>query len=155
MNNRLRNILVGFGIVMVMLQFVQPTRNLGFAEGKEDISVALNVPVEIKSFLQKSCYDCHSNATVYPWYTNIQPLGLWIQHHVDEGKQELNFSTFNLYSPKKKAHKMEEIIEMVETNEMPLNAYTWIHKEAVLNAADKSALLLWANTSFTALKAAQ
>lgn len=155
MNNRLRNILVGFGIVLVMLQFVQPSRNLGFSEGKEDISVALNVPVEIKTLLQKSCNDCHSNATVYPWYTNIQPLGLWIQHHVDEGKQELNFSAFNLYSPKKKAHKMEEIIEMVETNEMPLNTYTWIHKEAALSAEDKSALLQWAKTSFTALKVAQ
>ncbi len=155
MNKRLRNILVGFGIVIVMLQFVQPTRNLGFAEGKEDISKTVDVPLEVKSILQKSCNDCHSNATSYPWYTNIQPLGLWIQHHVDEGKQELNFSTFNLYSPKKKAHKMEELIEMVETNEMPLNSYTWIHKEAVLNESDKATLLQWAKASFTSLKAAQ
>lgn len=155
MDNRLRNILVGFGIVIVMLQFIQPTRNLGFVEGKEDISQAVNVPAEIKSILQKSCNDCHSNATVYPWYTNIQPLGLWIQHHVDEGKAELNFSTFNLYSPKKKAHKMEEFIEMVETNEMPLNSYTWIHSEATLNEVDKAALLQWAKASFAVLKAAQ
>ncbi len=155
MNKRLRNILVGFGIVIVMLQFVQPTRNLGFVEGKEDISKTVDVPLEVKSILQKSCNDCHSNATVYPWYTNIQPLGLWIQHHVDEGKQELNFSTFNLYSPKKKAHKMEELIEMVETNEMPLNSYTWIHKEAVLNEGDKAVLLQWAKATFTSLKAAQ
>jgi len=153
MNKRLKNILVGFGIVIVLLQFVQPTRNLGFAEGSEDISKSVIVPEEVKNILQKSCNDCHSNVTVYPWYTNIQPLGMWIQHHVDEGKQELNFSTFNLYSPKKKAHKMEELIEMVESNEMPLSSYTLIHKEAVLNEVDKAVLLQWAKTSFASLKA--
>jgi hypothetical protein len=67
-----------------------------------------------------------------------------MQHHVDEGKAELNFSEFNSYSAKKKAHKMEEVAEMVAEGEMPLKSYTWIHKDAVLSSDEAAALTAWA-----------
>jgi hypothetical protein len=154
MNKRLKNILVGLGVILVLLQFVQPTLNQGTVEGAEDVSKAVEVPAEVSQILQKSCNDCHSNATVYPWYTNIQPIGMWMQHHVDEGKQELNFSTFNLYSAKRKAHKMEEIVEMVETDEMPLKSYTLVHRNAVLTESEKAILMAWAKKSYATLKIA-
>lgn len=153
MKARLRNIAIAIGIILVMLQFVRPALNLGSVEGKDDISHTVAVPAEIQAIFKRSCNDCHSNSTVYPWYANVQPIGLWLQHHVDEGKAELNFSAFNLYSDKRKAHKMEEIVEMVESHEMPLNSYTWIHKEAILSTDDKIALKEWAMISFASLKA--
>lgn len=154
MKVRYRNIRIAIGIILVMLQFVPINFNLGNAEGKDDVAQTVAVPAEIQAILKRSCYDCHSNSTVYPWYANVQPIGLWLQHHVDEGKAELNFTTFNMYSAKRKAHKMQEIVEMVETHEMPLNSYTWIHKEAVLTEADKIALIQWAKISFAAIKSA-
>lgn len=154
MNKKLRNVLAGLGVILVLFQFVQPALNQGTVEGIEDISKAVDVPTEVNQILQKSCNDCHSNATVYPWYTNIQPIGLWMQHHVDEGKQELNFSTFNLYSAKRKTHKMEEIVEMVEGGEMPLPSYTFIHGNAVLSESEKATLIAWAKQSYATLKIA-
>ncbi len=133
-------ILIG---AFVMLQFVRPTRNMGEIPVNSD-SLSIQTPAEINTILQTSCYDCHSNHTYYPWYTNIQPIGLWMQHHVDEGKEELNFSIFNTYSAKRKKHKLKEIIEEVEEHEMPLSSYTMIHKETELSAEQISTLTKWA-----------
>ncbi|MES2380909.1 MAG: heme-binding domain-containing protein [Bacteroidota bacterium] len=133
-------ILIG---AFVILQFVRPARNLGETPVNGD-SLSIQTPAEINTILQTSCYDCHSNHTNYPWYTNIQPIGLWMQHHVDEGKEELNFSVFNTYSAKRKKHKLKEIMEEVEEHEMPLSSYTMIHKETELSAEQISTLTKWA-----------
>ena len=95
------------------------------------------------TILQTSCFDCHSNYTNYPWYTNIQPIGWWLNHHVDEGKEELNFSEFESYSLKRKLHKLEEIKEMVEEGEMPLSSYTLIHGDTKLSPEQKEILYTW------------
>lgn len=129
----------------ILLQFVRPTKNLGKLLVNGD-SLSIQTPAEINIILQTACYDCHSNHTNYPWYTNIQPIGLWMQHHVDEGKDELNFSIFNTYSAKRKKHKLKEIIEELEAHEMPLGSYTIIHKEAELTAEQISMLTQWATT---------
>lgn len=129
----------------ILLQFVRPTKNLGKVLVNGD-SLSIQTPAEINIILQTACYDCHSNHTNYPWYTNIQPIGLWMQHHVDEGKDELNFSIFNTYSAKRKKHKLKEITEELEAHEMPLGSYTIIHKEAELTAEQISMLTQWATT---------
>jgi hypothetical protein len=94
--------------------------------------------------LDKACNDCHSNNTKYPWYSNFQPVAWWLDHHVDEGKGEINFDEFLTYPAKKARHKMEEVNEMVKEGEMPLNSYTWVHKDAVLTQAEKLVLAEWA-----------
>jgi hypothetical protein len=133
-----------FGAVLLLLQFVQPERNVGSATGAEDISTVVAYTGDVQKTLETSCFDCHSNSTVYPWYASVQPLGLWLKHHVDEGKEELNFTTFKAYAPKRQAHKLDEVIEMLEEGEMPLPSYTLIHKNAVLSDAQKAELIAWA-----------
>ena len=91
----------------------------------------------------KDCFDCHSDVTKYPWYNNITPVNYWLADHVEEGKHELNFSKWSSYSTKRKDHKLEETIEMIENHEMPLESYTWVHKEAVLTEADILAVKDW------------
>jgi hypothetical protein len=102
------------------------------------------VSPQIANILETSCYDCHSNNTIYPWYTNIQPVGLWMQDHVNEGKDELNFSEFATYSAKRADHKMEEVVEVLQEDEMPLSSYTLIHGNAKLNDEQKRAVIDWA-----------
>jgi hypothetical protein len=121
-----KKIALVIGAVLLLLQFVQPARNLGSATGAEDISTVV------------------AYSTVYPWYASVQPLGLWLRHHVNEGKAELNFTTFKAYAPKRQAHKLDEVIEMLEEGEMPLPSYTLIHKNAVLSDAQKAELIAWA-----------
>lgn len=138
--NRIRKIGLGVVVGLVAIQFYRPAKNIS----TEISANAISAPEEVQNILKKSCNDCHSNNTVYPWYNNIQPVAGWLAHHINEGKGELNFDEFTSYSPRKQYHKLEETIEMVKENEMPLPSYTWTHKDAILTDAEKGALVEWA-----------
>lgn len=116
------------------------------------INVVDNIPNDIKKILINSCYDCHSYETKYPWYTNIAPISWWIEHHINEGRDELNFSVWDKYSYKIKDHKLEEIVEMVEEKEMPLKSYLPMHPEAKLTDSQRKILIDWANNLRNELK---
>ncbi len=137
---------IGYGLlaVLIIIQFFRPERNISEIPSENDIRVQHPLPGNVERILKRACYDCHSNNTNYPWYANIQPIGWWLQDHVDEGKRELNFSEFATYSAKKADHKLDEVIELVEEKEMPLESYTLIHKEAVLTADETETLINWA-----------
>jgi len=109
-----------------------------------DITKHFTVPDDVNQILKKACNDCHSNNTIYPWYMNIQPVGWWMADHVKDGKKELNFSEFGSYTPKRQHHKLEEVVDQVKEGEMPLDSYTWMHKEAVLTTQEKTLLVNWA-----------
>jgi len=135
--------------ILIIIQFIRPARNISSAEQVNHISKKYTVPANVNTVLEKACNDCHSNNTIYPWYTNIQPVGFWMDDHVKDGKDELNLSEFLTYSPKKARHKMEEVVDMVKEGEMPLDSYTWIHTEAKLTQEEKAALTDWASALVT------
>jgi hypothetical protein len=135
---------ISLAAVLLLLQFYRPARNQSNGTLPSDIVMAYGVPENVATVLHKACYDCHSNNTHYPWYANVQPVGMWLGHHVDEGKEELNFSEFGNFKAKRKLHKLQEIVEQIEEGEMPLSSYTIIHKEAVLTAEEKQLLTSWA-----------
>jgi hypothetical protein len=130
---------------LVIIQFIRPARNISTTESANHISKKYTVPASTNGILEKACYDCHSNNTVYPWYANIQPVGFWLDDHVKEGKGELNFSEFLTYSPKKARNKMKKVVEEVKEGGMPLDSYTWIHKNAILTQEEKTELTTWAD----------
>lgn len=138
-------------IVFIVIQFIRPEKNSGIAANANDIEHYTKVSPEVKKVLQTSCYDCHSDHTEYPWYTNIQPVGWWLNHHVEEGKAEINFSQFKKYGIRRQIRKFEEVSEMVTEGEMPLNTYLWIHGDAKINPEQKKALLDWANFNYDSL----
>ncbi len=98
-------------------------------------------PENIAATLKASCYDCHSNETVYPWYANVQPFGWFLKDHIEEGRKHLNFSTFATYLPKRQAHKLAESAEMVQNKEMPLDSYVLGHPEADLTHQQRTELV--------------
>lgn len=149
----LKKIMYGLLVVIIIMQFIRPERNISETPSANDIRVHHPLPGNVESILKRACYDCHSNNTNYPWYTNIQPIGWWMQDHVKEGKAELNFSEFAAYAPKKADHKLEEVVEMVEEKEMPLESYTLIHKDAVLTPEETQILIDWANSLRTTIQA--
>ena len=104
------------------------------------------IPDTVQKILSVACNDCHSNQTLYPWYVNIQPVGWWMQNHINDGKRHLNFSEFNSYKPEKAAHNMKETIDRVKEKDMPLNSYTWIHKNAILSEGQIQILTGWADS---------
>lgn len=130
-------------IIFVVMQFIQPKKNLAEGLGENDISIVYVMPEELHRTLIKKCYDCHSNNTQYPWYFHIQPIGWWLAAHVHDGKDELNFSEFRNYDARRAAHKLEELAEVVEDRSMPLKAYTSLHKETELTPEDEKAIKGW------------
>ena len=131
-------------LALVIIQFFRPEKNIAAAPSPTDIATKYAIPAEVKPILDKACYDCHSNNTMYPWYSNIQPVAWWLANHIKDGKRHLNFSSFTTYSYKRADHKMEEVIETVEKHEMPLPSYTWTHKDAKLTDAERATLKNWA-----------
>jgi len=139
----LRKILIGLLIVLVAIQFIRPAKNQS-GDFSKDISTVYAVPQNIHSILKEACYDCHSNYTTYPWYSKIQPVAWWMQHHVNEGKEHLNFSEFASYKLKKQSRKLGETAELVEKGEMPISSYTWMHASARLSKDQATILANWA-----------
>lgn len=137
----MKKILIGLLIILVAIQFFQIDKTNPVADENLDFLVMNNTSPEIASQIKASCYDCHSNQSVYPWYASVQPAGWWLKNHIEEGKHHLNFSEFGNYSAKKQAHKMEECYELIENGEMPLSSYTLLHKEAVLDESQQTALI--------------
>jgi len=151
----LKKILLLLLAALVVIQFFHPAKNIDSnnTAPANDISKVIPIPDNVQQILQKSCYDCHSNNTEYPWYAEVQPVAWWLNNHIQEGKREINFNEFASYRPRRQYKKLEEIIEQVKEDEMPLSSYTLIHKDAVLNKDQKLALSTWAGAAMDSMKA--
>lgn len=132
-----------FLVALVAFQFFHSEKNISGGLPAYNIAAVFTTPEEVKNILVKSCNDCHSNNTIHPWYNTIQPVAWWLNHHVEEGKQHLNFDAFASYSLRKQYHKLEETEEMIAEDEMPLFSYTLLHRDAILNDAQKQVLIDW------------
>ena len=135
------------------MQFICPAKNKTQGVNNNDISKIYAVPADVETILKTSCYDCHSNNTVYPWYAQVQPAAWWLDEHIKDGKKKLNFSEFKTYTIRRRYRKLEEINELVKYGEMPLDEYLWIHKNAKLNEQQKLVLANWVTTIRDTIKA--
>jgi hypothetical protein len=139
-------------IAIVVLQFFRPEKNIEAGVSVNHISNKFSIPADVNTILDKACNDCHTNNTRYPWYYNIQPVGIWMNNHVVDGKKSLNFSEYTNKRLRYQYHKMEEVIELVKENEMPLPSYTWTHKDAVLTQEERVKLTDWAQSIMQTLE---
>ena len=145
MKKALKIILLITAIAFITIQFFQIDKTNPAIVQANTLEASVSVPPDVALVLGRSCNDCHTNNTVYPWYANVQPFGWFLKDHIDDGKRKLNLSEFNTYTAKKKVKKLEEICEQVESAEMPLPSYLWIHRDGVLSESDRKALCAWAN----------
>lgn len=136
---------IGLGILMVLIaiQWIRTEGELLPFEASADFIVQTNAPEDIQKILKTSCYDCHSNFTKTPWYGQIAPISWYINDHINEGKEELNFNAWGTYPLKRKKHKLEECWEELEKGKMPLSAYLNLHEEAKLSDKDSKSLIAW------------
>lgn len=141
-------------VILVLFQlFPKPARNNSTPFSSSDISRKYPLPADVAAILKSSCYDCHSNNTVYPWYSNVQPVAMWLGNHIEDGKREINFSEFLATPVARQYKKMADIKEQVEGNDMPLSSYTLIHTYAKLSAAQKAVLIKWSAQVRDSIKA--
>lgn len=143
-----KKIALGVLILLVLVQFIPVDTSNPAIDKQKDFITVTKAPEEVAHILKTSCYDCHSNETAYPWYFKVAPVSWWLKHHINEGREELNFSTWADFSTKRKDKKLKESIKMVQEGEMPMGSYTLVHKEAVINEAQQKTLVDW----FTVLR---
>lgn len=133
------------GIAFIVIQFFQIDKTNPAVVTSETIAAVMPVPDNVDALIKRSCNDCHSNETKFPWYASIQPVGWWMKGHFDDGRRDLNFSQFATYQPKKQKKRLEQICDEITEGKMPLPSYLWGHSEARLSDADKKALCDWSN----------
>ena len=141
-----KRILIGIGVLLIGMQFFRINKENPVVNLEDDFITIMNPPAEVQNILKTSCYDCHSNESNYPWYTNIAPVSWWVKDHINEGREELNFSEWGTYDAKRKDHKLEECAEEVEEGEMPLAPYTITHGDAELSESQKELMEEWFNS---------
>lgn len=152
MKKFLKQFFLSLLVILVLIQFFKPERNINTTPSDKYISTAINVPENVNAIFIKSCADCHSNNTQYPWYANVQPIAWWMKGHIQDGKEELNIDSFAVYSLRRQYRKLEEIIDELTEDEMPLSSYTIIHRDAKLSKTDKEALIKWAEEARLMMK---
>ena len=130
-------LLVGF----VGIQFCAHRPQSSDTVPKTDFLLVNNTQENISALLQESCYDCHSNNTEYPWYNKVQPVAWFLEDHINEGKEELNFNEWDAYTNRRKNSKLKSINSQVKDDEMPLASYTLIHKDAKLSNSEKTLII--------------
>ncbi|MBL7955186.1 MAG: heme-binding domain-containing protein [Flavobacteriales bacterium] len=139
-----RRILYILLAIVLVAQFFQPHRGVPPIDPANDMLVMTEAPDDIRTLVQGACYDCHSYNTTYPWYSHVTPMNFWLQDHINEGREKMNFSHWNMSASQKHAH---EAGEEVQEGEMPIDSYTWIHGEARLDASQRNTLATWFNAN--------
>ena len=140
-------------LAFIIGQFIRPDFSNPPVVTSETLAASTQVPADVQRVLTRSCNDCHSNETRYPWYSKVTPFNWFLANHIEEGRSELNFSVWNTYNAKKKLRKLEELCEQVEQAAMPLPSYLWIHREAVMAEGDARLLCEWSKDESARLSA--
>ena len=149
----LKRILAVIVVILILIQFIRPEKN-NSNDNTYALATKYKIPDNVNDILSVACYDCHSNNTHYPWYSNIQPVAWWLNSHIEEGKEHLNFSEFTNRPMAYQYHKLEETAEEVEEMKMPLPSYTnlGLHAEANLSDEQRIVLVDWAKSQMQYLE---
>lgn len=138
----LKYLLIAFAIIFLVIQFIPVNRS------NPPVTGEIDSPLEVKKILQKSCFDCHSNKTNWPFYSYVAPVSWLVVKDVNEGREELNFSEWNKYNNKKQMKKIKKTYEEIAEREMPMKIYLITHPGAELTENEKQIIKDWANQKY-------
>ncbi|MEH6307187.1 heme-binding domain-containing protein [Olivibacter sp. CPCC 100613] len=127
----------------IAFQFILRTARTNSVGDTGALTKIYDVPKEVNAVLRATCFDCHSNHTDYPWYSNIQPFAKFMEGHILQGKEALNFDEFGSYSVKKQYNKLRSVENQLKDGTMPLRSYAFIHRDARLTKEEINLLINW------------
>jgi len=130
-------------VILVIMQFFRIDKTNPETSPENDFLTSVNAPQEIHNMIKTSCYDCHSNETVYPWYSNFAPVSWMLKSHINEARDNINFSEWSDFTNKSKIGIYEDCIDMIDDHDMPLASYKLMHKEARLSDNQRNELITW------------
>lgn len=130
-----------FLIVISVIQFIPVDRENKPVKKSENFVDVLRTPPKVQQLLKNACYDCHSNETVYPYYAFIAPFSWSVKHHVNEGREHLNFSEWATFNADLKKNMLVNSIDEIQQQAMPMTAYVPYHPKANLTNAQRTVLV--------------
>lgn len=136
-----KKILLGLGVILVVIQFIPVERD------NPPVTQEIDAPADVVTILETSCYDCHSNKTEWPWYSYVAPVSFLVAGDVHDGRKRVNFSEWDKYDEKKRAKKMEAMVEAIEEGGMPLPKYFITHPDAEMDSKKIKTLKDWVVSS--------
>ena len=142
------------GVLFVCSMAVHPFGSVKQAHRNGVSTDDLPIPSDVKTLLARSCTNCHSNQTTWPWYSYVAPVSWLVERDVRRGRDHMNLSQWPQYSLKRQERLLADIASVVKNREMPLPQYTLLHKEAKLSDAELDVLYRWARTERRRVKAA-
>lgn len=152
MKKIIKIVLVILIIAFVVIQFFRPERTSSFVYDENHITKKMNVPDNVQKILKRSCFDCHSNHTVWPWYSNIAPMSWLVAKDVRNGRAKMNFSEWGKIPASKREARLEAICDKIKEDEMPLPNYLLIHRDAALSQQEKDILCAWSEAELKKLE---
>jgi hypothetical protein len=135
---------LGLALLLLGVQVVRPAKSNPAVELNRTIESHTQVPPEISEVFRRACDDCHSNKTVWPWYSNVAPVSWFVIDHVNHGRRHLNFSDWASYDSEQADDLLGNIAKEVRGGSMPLTSYTLLHPEAKLSREERSMIIDWA-----------
>lgn len=141
--------------LFILLQLKRPARTNPVSEGSQSIEAHVQMTPQVKEILDRSCRDCHSNNTKWPWYTNFAPVSWFIVDDVNQGRERLNLSEWGRMDRDRQDKKLRQICDEVEDSAMPLPSYLRMHPNAKLSEQDKKTLCDWTAAERERLSAAK
>jgi len=138
-----RNLRIAFLVVFALIQFVVIDKSPIEINPEADFLMIEQAPKEVAELMQTSCYDCHSNLTTYPWYSDIAPVSWWLKGHIDNGRGKLNFSEWDSYTLEEGDSLKQLSADLIEKKWMPILTYKIMHKESRLSEDQRALLVDW------------
>ena len=138
--------------LLLIAQFKRPAKTNPVSDPSLAIEAHVQVDPNVGAILNRSCYDCHSNKTRWPWYSNVAPVSWFVIDHVNEGRHDLNFSEWGKYSRQDQKAQLGQLCELITEGWMPLTSYTPLHPSAKLSDEDKKLLCSWASAQRNAMR---
>lgn len=127
-------------IVVAVSQVFRPAKTNPKIDPKREIHSNLTVNTHVAATLARACNDCHSNRTVWPWYSHVAPASWLVVSDVNRGRKALKFSEWSTYAAEEQREHLQEICKEVTEGEMPGFSYTLMHRDAKLSKADIAAV---------------
>ena len=139
----LRWVVIVLVVCLIIAQFFGPAKTNPASDVSQTIESRLQVTPPVAAILDRSCIDCHSNKTRWPWYSSVAPVSWFVINHVIEGRQNLNFSEWGRYTERDVDGLLKQMCREVKAGAMPLSSYTPLHPGSTLSADDVKALCAW------------
>jgi hypothetical protein len=147
MSRTVTKLVLGALALLILIQLIPVRRTNPPVVASKSLQAHLDVPPPVQTVLQRTCYDCHSSATVWPWYSHVAPISWYLAHDVNTGRGHINFQDWEAQvSPQEGKEHLGLICKLIRDGSMPPAAYRVMHREASVSPEEANTVCAWSQT---------